>query len=51
MANFQNIHAELPAYLEAVIEHYVDELETAELERMIAEDEDLARRRGNLSLD
>lgn len=51
MANFQNIHAELPAYLEAVIEHYVDELETAELERMIAEDEDLARRRSNLSLD
>lgn len=51
MANFQNIHAELPAYLEAVIEHYVDELETAELERMIAEDEELARRRRNLSLD
>ena len=51
MANFQNIHAELPAYLEAVIEHYVDELETAELERMIAEDEELARRRSNLSLD
>ena len=51
MANFQNIHAELPAYLETVIEHYVDELETVELERMIAEDEELARRRSNLSLD
>ena len=51
MANFQNIHAELPAYLEAVIEHYVDELETAELEHMLAEDEEMERRRSNLSLD
>lgn len=51
MANFQNIHADLPAYLEAVIEHYVDELETAEIERMLAEDEDMQRRRNNLSLD
>ena len=27
MANFQNIHADLPAYLEQVIKAYVDELE------------------------
>ena len=51
MANFQNIHSGLPAYLEAVIEHYVDALETAELERMIAEDEALERRRRKLSAD
>ena len=50
MANFQNIHADLPAYLEQVIEAYVDELETAELERMLAEDEALQQRRNNLSL-
>lgn len=50
IANFQNIHADLPAFLEHVIEAYVDELETLELERMLAEDEDMARRRGNLSL-
>jgi hypothetical protein len=49
IANFQRIHADLPAYLERVIEDYVDELETAELERMLAEDEELARRRGRLS--
>ncbi len=49
IANFQNIHPELPAYLERVIEEYVDELETAELERMLAEDEALAQRRGRLS--
>ena len=49
IANFQNIHPELPAYLERVIDDYVDELETAELERMLAEDEALDRRRGRLS--
>lgn len=49
IANFQNIHPELPGYLERVIEDYVDALETAELERMLAEDEALARRRGRLS--
>lgn len=49
IANFQRIHPDLPAYLERVIEDYVDELETAELERMLAEDEALARRRGRLS--
>jgi len=49
IANFQNIDPELPAYLERVIEEYVDELETAELERMLAEDEALEQRRGRLS--
>lgn len=49
IANFQRIHPELPAYLERVIEDYVDELETAELERMLAEDEKLEQRRGRLS--
>ncbi len=50
MANFQTIHADLPAFLEQVIEAYVDKLETAELERMLAEDEELQQRRNNLSL-
>ncbi len=50
IANFQNIHHDLPAYLEQVIEAYVDELETAELERMLAEDEAMQQRRDNLSL-
>lgn len=51
MANFQKIHADLPAYLETVIEYYVDELETAELEQMLAEDEEnMNQRRNNLSL-
>ena len=49
-ANFQNIHPDLPAFLEQVIETYVDELETAELERMLAEDEEMQQRRDNLSL-
>ncbi len=50
IANFQNIHVDLPAYLEQVIEAYVDDLETAELERMLAEDEEMEQRRNNLSL-
>ena len=50
IANFQDIHPDLPAYLEQVIEAYVDELETAELERMLAEDEEMEQRRNNLSL-
>jgi len=51
IANFQKIHADLPAYLENVIEVYVDELETAEIERMLAEDEDeMNQRRNNLSM-
>ncbi|MCY3778921.1 MAG: TipAS antibiotic-recognition domain-containing protein [Chloroflexi bacterium] len=50
IANFQNIHRDLPAYLEEVIDAYVDDLETAELERMLAEDEEMQQRRDNLSL-
>jgi MerR family transcriptional regulator, thiopeptide resistance regulator len=51
MANFQKIHADLPAYLENVIDYYVDELETAEIERMLAEDEEnMNQRRNNLSM-
>ncbi len=50
IANFQNIHQDLPVYLEQVIEAYVDDLETAELERMLAEDEEMEQRRNNLSL-
>ncbi len=50
IANFQNIHADLPAYLEEVIDDYVDDLETAELERMLAEDDDMENRLNNLSL-
>ena len=49
IANFQRIHPQLPAYLERVIDDYVDELETVELARMLAEDEALERRRGRLS--
>ena len=49
IANFQSIHPDLPAYLERVIDDYVDELETAELERMLAEDEAMEQRRGRLS--
>lgn len=39
IANFQKLHPDLPAYLETAITQYVDDLETAELERMLAEDE------------
>lgn len=39
IATFAKIHPDLPAYLEAGITQYVDDLETAELERMLAEDE------------
>ncbi len=49
IANFQNIHQDLPAYLERVIGAWVDEQETAQLERMLAEDAELERRRQNLS--
>ncbi|MCY4145748.1 MAG: TipAS antibiotic-recognition domain-containing protein [Chloroflexi bacterium] len=44
IANFQQLHVDLPAWLERVIAEYVDELETAELERMLAEDEQRAQR-------
>ena len=50
IANFQKIHDDLPAYLENVIDYYVDELETAEIKRMLAEDEAMNQRRNNLSI-
>jgi hypothetical protein len=39
VANFQKLHADLPEYLHAAIEQYVDDLETAEIARRLAEDE------------
>ena len=47
--NFQKIHPDLPAFLESAITHYVDELETAEIERMLAEDEAMKKREDKLS--
>ena len=48
--NFQKLHVDLPAYLQQAIAIYVDELETAAIERMLAEDEaDMNRRTNNLS--
>jgi MerR family transcriptional regulator, thiopeptide resistance regulator len=42
MANFKKIHPDLPAYLQETITDYVDALETEEIERLLAEDEDAA---------
>ncbi len=39
IANFEKLHTDLPEFLHEGIEQYVDDLETAELERMLAEDE------------
>lgn len=39
MENFQKLHPDLPQYLEDSIDVYVDDLETAEIERMLAEEE------------
>jgi MerR family transcriptional regulator, thiopeptide resistance regulator len=39
IANFTKLHPDLPQYLQDSITQYVDDLETAELERMLAEDE------------
>jgi len=38
IANFKKLHPDLPQYLQDSITQYVDDLETAELERMLAED-------------
>lgn len=38
---FQQLHADLPAYLQDAINQYVDDLEYAEIARMLAEDEAL----------
>lgn len=40
IATFTKYHPELPAYLEAAITTYVDDLETEELRRMLEEDDD-----------
>jgi hypothetical protein len=47
-AFFQQFHADLPEYLHEAITQYVDDLETTELERLLAED-DLNARRSRLS--
>jgi DNA-binding transcriptional MerR regulator len=39
IAFFQNLHPKLPTYLKEAITQYVDDLEYAEIERMLAEDE------------
>jgi len=39
MATFHKFHPDLPRYLQATIMQYVDDLETAEIERMLADDE------------
>ncbi len=41
IANFQKLHPDLPAYLQEAITQYVDDLEYAEIERMLAEDDEL----------
>lgn len=49
IANFTELHPDLPSFLETAITQYVDDLETAELERMLAEDEDNESRANRLS--
>ncbi|MBZ0293100.1 MAG: MerR family transcriptional regulator [Anaerolineae bacterium] len=44
IANFKKIHPDLPEYLSASVAQYVDDLEYAEIERMLAEDEERAAR-------
>lgn len=44
IANFAQLHPDLGEYMKEAITHYVDELEYAEIERMLAEDDHL---RGN----
>jgi hypothetical protein len=44
--NFQKLHPDLPAYLEEGIQLYVDDLETAEIERLLAEDDEEDRLQG-----
>jgi DNA-binding transcriptional MerR regulator len=39
IANFQKLHVDLPQFLQDSITQYVDDLEYAEIERMLAEDE------------
>lgn len=44
IANFKKLHADLPDYLSEAVAQYVDDLETAEIERLLAEDEAENRR-------
>lgn len=44
IANFQDLHPDLPKYLEESIALYVDALETAEIERLLREDSDQNKR-------
>jgi MerR family transcriptional regulator, thiopeptide resistance regulator len=46
MAFFQQIHPDLPPYLQESITHYVDDLETAAIERLLAADNDDEKRQG-----
>jgi TipAS antibiotic-recognition protein len=39
IAFYQRLHPDLPGYLQEAITQYVDELETVEIERLLAEDE------------
>ncbi len=39
MTHFEKLHPDLPAYLQAAIDQYIDDLEDAELRRILAEDE------------
>lgn len=44
IATFTKMHPELPAYLQQGITEYVDALEYAEIERLLAEDEEQAKK-------
>lgn len=49
MATFEALHPDLPAFLEAAIEQYVDELETAAIARLLEEEnEEETRHTGNI---
>jgi DNA-binding transcriptional MerR regulator len=43
IANFQKLHPDLPDFMLAAVNQYVDDLEYAEIERMLAEDEQRGR--------
>ena len=42
-ANYDNVHLNLAFYVKDAIDHYVDDLETAEIEQMLEEDERLRK--------
>ncbi|MEP7284916.1 MAG: MerR family transcriptional regulator [Chloroflexota bacterium] len=45
IANFEKLHPDLPTYLQEAITQYVDDLEYAEIKRMLAEDEETVAKR------